>query len=357
MLLTAVQILACFISVLTFGSLIHRNEWWIRGLDFPRLQLLSCGVVVLLPLLLLDGHWDNWRYGCTVLLLLAVLYQFRMIVPYTFLWPKQVQRIKADAEKPERQLSLLVSNVLMSNRQYSRLLQQISVYRPDVVLTLESDSQWQQALTEIEADYPYRVAVPLDNFYGMHLYSKLELQDADVRFLLSDDIPSIHTTVLLRSGEKVKLHCLHPEPPSPTEAYESTLRDAELLMVGNDIKERDESCVVIGDLNDVAWSRTTSLFQRISGLLDPRIGRYFLNTFHVKYPLLRWSLDHVFHTNDFGLVRMKRLPDMGSDHFPVFTCLQLCRKLEQQQQSPQSTAEDEEMAEQKIQQGMAEAAQ
>ena len=27
-------------------------------------------------------------------------------------------------------------------------------------------------LREIESDYPYRVPVPLDNLYGMHLYSR-----------------------------------------------------------------------------------------------------------------------------------------------------------------------------------------
>jgi endonuclease/exonuclease/phosphatase (EEP) superfamily protein YafD len=181
-----------------------------------------------------------------------------------------------------------------------------------LILTLESDAHWEQALSVLEDDYPYRVAVPLDNLYGMHLYSRLALEDIEVKFILSDEIPSIHATVILRSGQPVQLYCLHPKPPSPTEAKDSTLRDAELLIVGDQIKDLDESCIVMGDLNDVAWSRTTRLFQRISGLLDPRVGRHFVNTFHADYPLLRWSLDHVFHSTDFALVQMQRLAHFAS---------------------------------------------
>ena len=108
----------------------------------------------------------------------------------------------------------------------------------------------------------------------------------------------------------------------------------------------------MGDLNDVAWSRTTRLFQRISGLLDPRVGRYFMNTFHADYPLLRWSLDHIFHSTDFALVDMKRLAHIGSDHFPIYVVLQTGRIFEQQQQELEQTADDEQEAKEAIQDGI-----
>ncbi len=49
----------------------------------------------------------------------------------------------------------------------------------------------------IEGDYPHRVNVQLENLYGMHLYSRLALQNTEVKYLLKDDIPSIHTEVVL----------------------------------------------------------------------------------------------------------------------------------------------------------------
>ena len=347
-----VELLACVVIWLSFWSLIPRDEWWFRGADFPRLQILALGLIAFILMLLWDAPWDWVREAILIGLIAAVAYQLKMVLPYTFVWKKQVKTVTKTELQSERQISLIVSNVLTPNTQYHLLLQQIHQHQPDLILTLESDAHWQQALNVLEDDYPYRVAVPLDNLYGMHLYSRLALKDIEVKFILSDEIPSIHATVILRSGQPVQLYCLHPKPPSPTEAKDSTLRDAELLIVGDQIKDLDESCIVMGDLNDVAWSRTTRLFQRISGLLDPRVGRHFVNTFHADYPLLRWSLDHVFHSTDFALVQMQRLAHIGSDHFPVYVVLQTGRVFEQVQEELEKTEADEQEAQEAIEDGI-----
>ena len=353
----AIEVCAVLAIWLSGWSLIRRDEWWFRGADFPRLQILFVGLVALAGLLFIQAEWTLVRELLLLGVIAAVAYQLKMVLPYTPIWKKQVLHVRRDQLNVEQQISLLVANVLTPNHKYHLLLEQIDRLQPDVVLTLETDQIWQEALKPIEADYPYRVAVPQDNLYGMHLYSRLPLADTEVKFILSDETPSIHTTIRLRSGLDVQLYCLHPKPPSPTEAKDSTLRDAELLIVGDQIKDIDESCIVMGDLNDVAWSRTTRLFQRISGLLDPRVGRYFMNTFHADYPLLRWSLDHIFHSTDFGLVEMKRLPHIGSDHFPIYVVLQTGRIFEQKQQELEQTESDEDEAQQAIQEGIAKAEQ
>lgn len=348
-----VEIFSLLMALATFWSLIPRDEWWFRGFDFPRLQILVLGFVAWLMLLFFPAEWSIWRAVCIFLLSAALAYQLKMVLPYTFLWPKQVKKVSH--HKPTQQISILVSNVLTPNRKHFLLLEQIRQHQPDVVLTLETDVVWEQALSSIERDYPHIVRVPKDNLYGMHLYSRLPLSNTEVKYLLSEEIPSIHTTVTLRSGHPVKLYCLHPKPPSPTEAKESTLRDAELLMVGNYLEAQDQTCIVMGDLNDVAWSRTTRLFQRISGLLDPRVGRQFVNTFHADYRFLRWSLDHVFHSQDFALIDMRRLPHMGSDHFPVLTILQCDSDYIAEQPALVADQADEQEAQEKIEKGLIEA--
>jgi endonuclease/exonuclease/phosphatase (EEP) superfamily protein YafD len=100
-----------------------------------------------------------------------------------------------------------------------------------------------------------------------------------------------------------------------------------------------------GGFNDVAWSRTT-LFQRISGLLDPRVGRILLILF-MRTILYCAGLDHIFHSTDFGLVKMQRLSHIGSDHFPVYVVLQTGRIFEQIQEELEQTQDDEEEAQER----------
>lgn len=320
------MILATVLALLPYG------QWWIRVCDFPRLQIVVISVVTLAAYLYLTGATTKFQQFFIAALALCICRQCYMIFPYTSLARYQVQ--------PSRQLEgettcrLLFANVLMKNRNAARLREIIRHANPDVILTVECDRWWQEQLREFEASHPFLVHRPLNNTYGMLLYSRFELIDPEIKFLVEDDIPSVHTLLKLPNGIKVELHCLHPRPPFPTEAAQSTERDAELLIVGREIKATATPTIVMGDLNDVAWSHTNYLFQDISGLLDPRIGRGFFNTFHAQLPGLRFPLDHFFHSNHFRLLRLKKLPRFGSDHFPVFVALNY---------EPDATREQEEL--------------
>ena len=348
-----IQWLAGFIALVTIWGWIPLDNWWVRGVEFPRIQIMVLGVIAWVGMVMFGSEWQLGQWCLFIVLSITLAFQLRMVLPYTRLWKKEVQKAKELPDAQEKQLKIMVSNVLTPNEETQKLVDLVKQKQPDILITLESDKKWEKALQQVDPDYPYTVKVPLDNLYGMHLYSKLELIDPKVKYLMIDDIPSIHTQLRLRSGQVIWLYCLHPMPPSPTEADKSTTRDAELLMVGKHIKENNQTAILAGDLNDVAWSKTTRRFQRISGLLDPRIGRHFINTFHVNYPFLRWTLDHIFHSTCFTVVDIKRLPSIGSDHFPVMTTLQYEpeKTSQQEQNGPNAEAEDIKETNNKIEEG------
>ncbi|MEG0489596.1 MAG: endonuclease, partial [Acinetobacter sp.] len=160
-----IEVLAVVVIWLSFWSLIPRDEWWFRGADFPRLQILALGIVALLFLLFWQAPWDLTREIILLFLIAALAFQLKMVLPYTFLWKKQVKQVKKHQLNSDQQISVIVSNVLTPNQQYHLLIEQIEKHQPDIVLTLETDQTWQNELAKIEKDYPYRIPVPLDNLY------------------------------------------------------------------------------------------------------------------------------------------------------------------------------------------------
>jgi endonuclease/exonuclease/phosphatase (EEP) superfamily protein YafD len=295
-------------------------HWLVRGLDFPRLQFAAAAAVLLMVdgVILDPGEWSTWALMAAALFCFA--WQFWWIAPYTPLWRQEVR--PAPEGNSAKRVSIITANVLTPNRNARKLLALVGKYQPDVLVTLESDQWWQDQLDVLEKEMPHAIKCPLDNLYGMHVYSRLPLEETEIAYLVQDDIPSMHALLRLRTGDAVRIHFLHPAPPSPTENPESSERDAELVIVARSVADDHRPIIVTGDLNDVAWSETTRLFRKISGLLDPRVGRGMFNTFHAKYPLIRWPLDHIFHSRHFTVRTIKRLPPIGSDHFALLT--ELC---------------------------------
>ncbi|MDH5823956.1 endonuclease/exonuclease/phosphatase family protein [Luteimonas sp. RD2P54] len=312
--------LTLLLALAALLPLLHARAWWIRGFDFPRLQLFVLSAAVLAVQLAVREFEAPTAWAVVAVNAAIMLYQGWWIWPYTRLHPVEA---RACTEPGHARIRLMTSNVLMTNRDAAPLLRLVRELKPDILVAVETDAWWERQLDALLDQLPHSLRRPLDNLYGMHVYSRLPLEDGEIRFLVEDDIPSAHAVVRLADGQRVAVHCLHPRPPSPTEADGSAERDAELVVVGRAAAASRLPAIVTGDLNDVAWSRTTRLFRRVSGLLDPRVGRGMYNTFHARLPALRWPLDHLFHCRHFTLVEMRRLPDIGSDHFPILVELAL----------------------------------
>ncbi len=312
--------LLSLLVLVTILPVFESDEWWVRIWDFPRLQIAALLHIALAGLAYF-GQRGGRIYWIAILSGVAALgWQAWHVARYLPLWPVEV----ASTERcsPGRQLRLLNANVLLTNRDYAALLALIRETDPDIVLLLEPGADWDRALRPLRRAYPHRVSQPLPNTYGIMLLSKLPLENPRIRYLLQPHVPSLKAGVRLPSGEIVDLYAVHPEPPVPGD--DSGERDAELVLVGREVRASGRAAIVMGDLNDVAWSHTSRLFQRLSGTRDARVGRGLYPTYPAHLPLLAWPLDHLFVTPHFGLARLDRRGDIGSDHWPMLfgLCLQ-----------------------------------
>ncbi|WP_207493703.1 endonuclease/exonuclease/phosphatase family protein [Aridibaculum aurantiacum] len=329
--------------LLTLLPLIPLQYGWIRIWSYPRLQLAVLMIITLIGWAFIRSYAKK-QLVLIGLLLVAACYQLSKFIPYTPIWKPQV--VATEKHDEQQRLSILFYNVLQFNKNTQALIDLARSNNPDILLLAETDEYWRSNMHPFYALYPYKVEVPQSNTYGMCLYSKLPLSGAEIKYLVEPDIPSIHTYVQLRSGQRVKMYCIHPEPPDLKKSTSD--RDAELVLVAKEIGKKKEPVIVAGDLNDVAWSSTTTLFTKLSKCNDPRVGRGLYNTFNAKYPLFRWPLDHFFLSTHFKLNQIDRLPKIGSDHFPMFISVTFNPASMDENKQQQADEEDMEAASKKL---------
>ncbi len=310
------------VSLLTVIPLIPSRHWIVKGWTYIYHQLAFLNLIlVLVGIIQWQVHTANQEYSylwiCNVA---GLIFLMTRIFPYLPFAPKEIADVQASTSLSQVTISLLVANVLQDNREYARTLLLIKNYQPDLILLVETDAGWVRELSSLEEIYPFHLYHAKDNYYGMTFLSKYPVLQQEVFHLIEKEIPS--TEVKLSLGENRCLHFygVHPRPPSPTEASTAVPKDQELVAIAKKIIKLSKNIPVIvaGDLNDVAWSQTTRLFQKISGQLDPRRGRGFYSTFPAYLSFLRAPIDHIFCSRHFSLQTMKCTTPFGSDHLGMY---------------------------------------
>jgi endonuclease/exonuclease/phosphatase (EEP) superfamily protein YafD len=198
--------------------LMRHEAWWIRIFDFPRRQIALVTLVTVPTYVALAGFDAALDWILVGALCTCALYQLVRIGIYTRLFRKEAKDAAAGAS--EWRFGIVVANVLTTNRNAEALLRIVRARDPDVMLFVETDEWWQAQLDALEATHPYTVKCPKDNLYGMHLYSKLELVEPKLCFLVQPDVPSIHARLRLRSGDCIEMHCVHPPTAGAHRGFE-----------------------------------------------------------------------------------------------------------------------------------------
>ena len=311
--------ISCLVIFASLLSLLYDLPYWYsKLLDFPRLQYLILGI---LCLILITGLTKKWKWPSIFLvmgLVAAIAIQSIRIYPYWF-GDKTVADAGENFSKGNS-VSVLLSNVLMTSRESGKVINAVRDANPDIFLAMEVNQWWLDELEVLKQDYPYVMEQPNDEAYGMALYSKLPLNDKQLKYLKHKNVPSFHARVQLESGKEFMLHAVHPVAPMPSDKYPDNVGEAEvaLLKVGDFVANEKIPSLVAGDFNDVSWSHTARLFGKSGELRNVRIGRGLYNTFDANSMIMRWPLDHFFVTKEFQLAELKRLDEVGSDHFPLY---------------------------------------
>ncbi|GAB0156319.1 endonuclease/exonuclease/phosphatase family protein [Chryseobacterium sp. Alg-005] len=305
--------LTVLLLLLTVLPKIQHSHWIFRVPEFGKIQITYFIVITFILGFLIDAPENLWYYQG--LLMVMFVHHGVTLIRYTPLYPVKKHTQKHQSSE---HIHFISANVYQFNKEYHRFINLIEKHQPEMFLTMESNGDWEKALQVLEKDYPYQHKVTLENTYGMHFYSKIEIENAKTHYFVADDIPSIEIHLKTKDGFSFVFFGVHPPPPSPTEEDTSKERDGDLLSTAKRVKDIHKPVIVVGDFNNVAWSKSSVLFRKVSHLIDPRIGRSFVSTFHAKYRLLRFPIDLMFHSEDIFINQLKTLENFGSDHLPVY---------------------------------------
>ncbi len=316
--------------------LVDSYHWTIRLFDFPRAQLLFVEILSLV-IILFAASPSKSRTAALCIILASVVIDLYRVGPYLPILP--VESKSPEIESSGLTIKVLSYNVFIGNKKFQNLINLVKTESPDVVVLLETNTKWMQETRVLKEDYLYSKFLPRDNTYGIVLLSKYPMQNLEVKYLVDKNVPSIFADLKL-FDQLIKVAILHPRPPRPKEGS-SLQRDGELAEAATILKQyKNMPILVIGDFNDVAWSHSSRLFKRVAGLLDPRIGRGFYNTFHTSYPFLRFPLDHIFHNQFLKTKSLSVLSDIGSDHYPIQGVFSL-ENSKENQNKPETPSEDD----------------
>ncbi len=318
----AIWLLAAVLLGLAVASLlplIESNAWWVRLLDFPRMQFAALLIVLGALWLALGGARGALGLGLVVLVLAALGYHAYRLWPYQ---PLAATMAPGAATCPLKdRLRVVVANVRKTSRDAGKVLAMVDAQNPDLLLVLETNAWWDEALSPLDAAYPHHEQhIPEDAaFFGMHVYSRHPFDAAEMLFPFGADAPLFSARIAHPAGV-VRFLGVHPRPPQVLD-QSSTIRDATILRAALLAAEGDAPAIIAGDYNATPWERTARRAMRLGRLIDPRAGRGPAPTFDAQSWWMRWPLDQVLWQAGPSLIGYEVLPEIGSDHFPFRTDL------------------------------------
>ncbi|MDA8564195.1 endonuclease/exonuclease/phosphatase family protein, partial [Mariniblastus sp.] len=184
-------------------------------------------------------------------------------------------------------IKVMSMNVLGDNYQFQQVIDQVERVSPDVLLLIEYSNQWHDKMQALHTTYPHRMLEPRWHGYGIALFSKLPLEDAEVWQLTKKDtdVPALSAQVNMgdRSLRIAGLHTM-----SPTSPLRMRLRTEQMHEMADLLKTADEPTVLLGDFNCTPWSPFLKELAATCGYRDSRQGQGYLASWSVELPWFFW---------------------------------------------------------------------
>ncbi|HEY8377711.1 MAG TPA: endonuclease/exonuclease/phosphatase family protein, partial [Nannocystis sp.] len=216
-------------------------------------------------------------------------------------------------------LRLLHFNLLSQNPHKDDVVAWIAATGADLVLALEVDPAWAEALARVPG-YDVLEVVPRRDNFGIALLVRHDRRDMVSETSQDDLLHGIPALVAELSIDGRTIALLGVHPPPPIDAGHAAARDFALRAVGEWVQARRRGGavpIVLGDLNATPWSAPLRRLLADTGLVDSQRGFGLQPSWPASGLFPRIAIDHCLHDRALTTVARALGPALGSDHLPL----------------------------------------
>ncbi|PCI25338.1 hypothetical protein COB57_01255 [Candidatus Peregrinibacteria bacterium] len=299
----------CFIYATIVLFLLHISSFFIEY-SYPLERLSHFRVQYFILLLICFIYFICMKAKNAVIFSLAAsIFMGAPLVPYY-----QSHRPENFSDNPV-QLKVLVSNVLVNNKNSEPILQYIKKRDPDVVSFLEIDERWMKEIEPLTKDYPYKHHATAGGFFDVAVFSKTELKNSHIEYFGESSAPTLLSTITIE-GKDIQIIAAHPVPPISPEYLER--RNKQIKSTAEFIEKSDLPTILMGDLNITMWSPYYTQLETTANLVNTRKGFGILPSWPTYWPWLQIPIDHILVSKNFRIDHLETGPNIGSDHLPMY---------------------------------------
>ncbi len=275
----------------------------------------------------------------TTLILLAVFtltYQFNWTIVCAFFLITQVAYLhlastQSDVIPPTKtteNIKILQFNVWLRNQKSDEIVKYLSNNHEtfDLIVLQEVVPELKAKLLTLKKLYPYNTSDNSNKKHGITMLSKIPIASSSSHPLGSSRRHYLVANFKTKAGTSFAVFGIHTTSPKKRYRWQRRNNEMEFLAkVARDFPR--ENKILIGDFNTTPYSYHFKKLLSKSGLKQPP-PHFRVNTWPSFFPfsMLRIPIDHVLTSQNINITHRQTGPNLNSDHLPVITHLEICKR-------------------------------
>ncbi len=224
--------------------------------------------------------------------------------------PEFPASIQSEEEQPEVLSVLFAPLNPLTNTESLKTL----VFRKLPTLVAVSGLTEKLDLSKAENLYHSTYEVPRADGFGVALYSRIPILDAQV-LNLESDLPPVLSVTLDTLDTPLRVLLFKTPAPFSAEAYHQT----KLLVrrLSTPLRHTSDPLLVLAQLNAPQSSLSYNRLRKAAKLSDAMKGYGILKTWHESEPLLHFTLSHVLYRGNLKPLNYVSTESVGGGHIPM----------------------------------------